>query len=106
MSALFVFDVMGLFPVAGQDVYLIGSPIVPRTVLTLGNGSTFAIEAPETSAENKYIVAATLNGHPLDRAWLRHAEIAGGGTLVLTLASQPGKWPSGPLPPSLSMPPR
>ena len=45
---------------------------------------------------------AELNGKPLDRAWLRHGEIAGGGRLVLTMAGAPTKWPQGPPPPSAS----
>ena len=102
MSSWYVFGAMGIFPNAGQDVYLIGHPTFPEVMLHLAQGKTFAIEAKNLSPANSYIVAATLNGQPLDRAWFRHADLIAGGHLVLTMAAQPGSWPSGDAPPSLS----
>jgi predicted alpha-1,2-mannosidase len=100
MSSWFAFGQMGIYPNAGQDVYLIGSPAYPRTTLHLGDGKEFTIEARNVSAENLYVVSAELNGKPLDRAWLRHAEIAAGGRLVLTMARTRGHWAEGEVPPS------
>ena len=94
---------MGIYPNAGQDVYLIGSPAYPRTTLHLADGKDFVIEARNVSADNLYVVSAELNGKPLDRAWLRHAEIAAGGRLVLTMARTPGHWAESDLPPSASV---
>lgn len=102
MSSWYAFGVMGIFPNAGQDVYLIGSPAIPEVTLHLANGKTFTIEAKNVSAVNKYVVAATLNGAPIDRAWLRHEDILRGGRLVLRMAAQPGAWPTGEAPPSSS----
>jgi predicted alpha-1,2-mannosidase len=102
MSSWYVFGAMGIFPNAGQDVYLIGHPTFPAVVLHLARGKTFTIEAKNLSPANSYIVAATLNGKPLDRAWFRHENLVAGGGLVLTMAAQPGSWPSGDAPPSLS----
>jgi putative alpha-1,2-mannosidase len=92
---------MGIFPNAGQDLYLIGSPAFPQTTLHLAGGKNFTIVARSVSEENKYVVAAELNGKPLRRAWLRHREIAGGGRLVLTMAKAPGHWAEGSPPPSV-----
>jgi predicted alpha-1,2-mannosidase len=103
MSSWYVFGAMGIFPNAGQDVYLIGHPSLPEVVLHLAQGKTFAIEAKNLSPMNSYIVAATLNGQPLDRAWFRHEDVVTGGRLVLTMAAKPGSWPSGDAPPSLSL---
>ena len=100
MSSWFAFGQMGIFPNAGQPVYLIGSPAFPQTTLHLAGGKTFTIAARNLSPQNLYVVAATLNGRPLDRAWLRHSEIASGGRLVLTMANSPGKWGERDLPPS------
>jgi predicted alpha-1,2-mannosidase len=102
MSSWFAFGQMGIYPNAGQDVYLIGSPAYPLTTIHLGNEKDFVIEARNVSADNLYVVSAELNGKPLDRAWLRHAEIAAGGRLVLTMASTPGHWAESDLPPSAS----
>ncbi|HVJ09051.1 MAG TPA: GH92 family glycosyl hydrolase [Acidisarcina sp.] len=100
MSSWYAFGLIGIFPNAGQDVYLIGSPSLPQTTLHLADDKRFVIETKNVSATNKYVTAAELNGEPLNRAWLRHAEIAGGGRLVLTMSAAPGTWPTGELPPS------
>jgi len=100
MSSWYAFAQMGIFPNAGQDVYLIGSPAYPQTTIHLGGGKDFTIEARNLSAENIYVVAATLNGKPIDRAWLRHREIAAGGRLVLTMGKTPEHWGERDLPPS------
>jgi putative alpha-1,2-mannosidase len=62
------------------------------------------IEARNLSAENLYVTAATLNGRVLDRAWLRHREIAAGGRLVLTMANAPSQWAQHNPPPSTPAP--
>jgi putative alpha-1,2-mannosidase len=49
-----------------------------------------------------YIKSATLNGKPLDRAWLTHDEIAAGGALAVELVPEPDRnWGTKTLPPSL-----
>jgi predicted alpha-1,2-mannosidase len=102
MSSWYAFSVMGLFPNAGQDVYLIGSPAIPEVTLHLANEKAFVIEARHVSAENRFVVSATLNNQPLDRAWLRHEEIMRGGRLVLEMAAQPQGWAASNPPPSIS----
>ena len=100
MSSWYAFGQMGIFPNAGQDVYLIGSPAYPKTTIHLAGGKNFVIEARNLSAENLYVTAASLNGKPLDRSWLRHGEIISGGRLVLTLGKTPSNWARTNLPPS------
>ena len=100
MSSLYAFTQIGLFPNAGQDIYLIASPAIPQTTLHLAGGKDFVIQADNASSTNIYVTGAALNGKPLNRAWLRHSEIIGGGWLVLTMQSAPGTWPTGDPPPS------
>ncbi len=100
MSSWFAFGQMGIFPNAGQDVYLIGSPAFAQTTLHLAGGRSFIIEAKHLSPQNIYVTSATLNGQPLNRAWLHHREIATGGRLVLTMAATPGEWAQHNPPPS------
>lgn len=99
MSAWYVFSALGFYPNAGQDVYLVGSPIFPRTVLDLGDGRTLEVVAEGVSEENLYIQSATLNGDPLDRAWFRHGEIADGGTLTFVMGPEPSAWGRAAAPP-------
>jgi len=100
MSFWYAFGQMGIFPNAGQDVYLIGSPAYPQTTIHLAGGKNFVIEARNLAAENLYVTAASLNGEPLNRSWLRHSEIISGGRLVLTMGKTPSNWARTNLPPS------
>jgi predicted alpha-1,2-mannosidase len=102
MSSWYAFGRMGFYPNAGQDVYLITSPAYAKTTLHLAEGKTFTIEAPGLTDKAIYITAATLNGKPLDRAWLHHKEIVSGGRLVLTMADHPAHWAEKNPPPSSS----
>jgi putative alpha-1,2-mannosidase len=101
MSSWYVWNAIGLYPNAGQDFYYVGSPIFTRAIIELGRGKWFEIEAVNASADNKYVRAASLNGRPLERVWLRHAEVARGGKLVLTMGPEPSSWGRSTLPPSL-----
>jgi putative alpha-1,2-mannosidase len=104
MSSWYVWGAIGLYPNAGQPFYYICSPLFQRSAINLGGGRMFVIEAPEASDSNRYIQSATLNGQPLDRAWLKHEEIARGGRLVLSLGAKPAAWGREIRPPSLSSP--
>jgi predicted alpha-1,2-mannosidase len=100
MSSWYVWNAIGLYPNAGQPLYYIGSPTLTRARIDLGGGRSFTIEAPESSAGNQYVQGASLNGRELNRAWLRHEEIAAGGTLVLRMGPRPSRWGSTEPPPS------
>ncbi|HEV3470900.1 MAG TPA: GH92 family glycosyl hydrolase [Pyrinomonadaceae bacterium] len=102
MSSWYVWNAVGLYPNAGQGFYYIGSPVFSLARIRLGPNRAFTIEAPGASAENIYVRAARLNGRPLDRAWLTHAEIARGGRLVLQMSAEPARWGRANRPPSVT----
>jgi len=97
-SSWYVLSAIGFYPICpGSPVYEIGSPIFERATLHLGSGREFQVVANHVSAKNKYIQSAHLNDQPLARAWLRHSEIAAGGTLVLEMGESPNlEWGSAP----------
>ena len=73
-----------------------------RSAIHLEGGKTFTIEAPRTSATNRYVQSAELDGKPLNRAWLTHDEVIRGGTLLLRMGSRPSAWGrNAPPPPQL-----
>jgi putative alpha-1,2-mannosidase len=82
MSSWFIFNSLGFYPNAGQDVYLIGTPSFPEAEIHLADGKTLRIVAKNLDTEhlNHYVQSARLNGAPLDQSWFRHAAIADGGT--------------------------
>jgi predicted alpha-1,2-mannosidase len=92
MSSWYVWNAIGLYPNAGQPYYYIASPVFTRSTLALEGGKTFTIQALAASETNRYVTAAKLNGKPLDRAWITHAELAQGGVLDLTMGPAPAGW--------------
>ena len=102
MTAWFAFHAMGFFPVTGQDVYLISTPLFAKSTINLPEGRQFTVEARNLTEQNKYVQSATLNGKPLNQSWFRHTAIAGGGSLVLTMGDKPSDWGREKLPPSMS----
>jgi predicted alpha-1,2-mannosidase len=104
MSSWLIFSTLGIFPVAGQDVYLISTPSIPDASLTLGNGKKLHILAKNLTPDglNRYVQSATLNGVDLPNAWFRHAQIQDGATLVLTMGPTPSRWGTATPPPSMS----
>ena len=101
-SAFYMCSTMGLYPIMGQDLYLLTTPVFPRTEITLGaSGRKLIIEAPDAGPEKGYIRSVTLNGKPLDRAWICHGEIADGASLRVELAAEPEMWGTSIPPPHL-----
>ncbi len=101
MGSWYVMSSIGLFEMDGgastDPVYEIGSPIFSKITIQLDKnhyeGKQFVIEAKNTSAENKYIQSAVLNGKPLNRFWFYHSELVQGGELVLEMGPEPNeKW--------------
>jgi predicted alpha-1,2-mannosidase len=92
MSSHYVFNRIGLFPKLGTDLFYLHGPHQPKTVIHLESGKTFTLIARNAGPDQIYIQTATLNGRPLNTPWISQAEIMTGGTLELTLGSQPGRW--------------
>jgi predicted alpha-1,2-mannosidase len=92
MSAWYVWSAIGLYPLAGQTTYFIGSPIFDSATIRLENGKTFSVVAHGTSETNIYVQSATLNGRPWPRARLDHRDIMQGGKLVLEMGPKPSAW--------------
>ena len=90
MSAWFVFTALGFYPVApGSNEYVIGRPFLSHATLNLSNGKRFSIVAEHLDDAHPYVGGATLNGKPLERSYLRHAEIMAGGELRFVMQATP-----------------
>jgi len=89
---------IGLYPVMGQDRYWLSPPRFREVELTAGmEGRKLRIvtEGADPAGATTYITKASLNGQPLDRAWVKHDELvrpSQDSELRLTLSSQPNDW--------------
>ncbi len=93
MSAWYVWASIGLYPLPGSDGYWITAPTFERVELDMGDATTpdrrLAIIA---EGEGIYIAGATYNGVALERPWITWQQLREGGTLRLTLASEPSNF--------------
>ncbi|MDP4227293.1 MAG: GH92 family glycosyl hydrolase [Bacteroidota bacterium] len=104
MTSWYIWGALGFYPVAGQDVYLIGSPIFRNAEISLEHGKKFLVIAHNVSDTNKYIQSAKLNGKPLNNTWFRHEDIKDGGKLELEMGAVYHGWGQNSTPPpSLSI---
>ena len=116
-SAWLAWHLMGLYPVAGQDLYILHAPLLPEVTLHL-DGGDFVIRThrakasgrAKTSRQTKrpgrsaglagsgasvaadddcYIQSVRLNGEPYPYSTLHHADLAPGGILEIELGPAP-----------------
>jgi len=91
-SAWYVFSALGFYPVTpGTDEYVFGSPLFPKAVITFENGNKLVIEASNNKSGNVYIDDVRLNRKPVDRCFIRHRELQGGGKLYFRMTDTPNK---------------
>jgi len=90
LSAWFVFSCLGLYPWAGSDLYLIGTPAFDRAVVHLPGGD-LVIEAHDLGS-GPYVQDFLLDGAPYELPWLHHSDIAEGASLIFTMGSEPSTW--------------
>ncbi|PSK40306.1 hypothetical protein B9Z65_10 [Elsinoe australis] len=107
MGAFVAFNMMGLFPSPGQDVYLIIPPYFERVDITspaTNRTATIRNINYDPSYEAIFIQSATLNGEPYTKSWIDHSFFLEGKELVLTLGTTESAWGTRveDLPPSLS----
>ena len=86
LSSLYMWNAMGIFPVSGQDLMLIGSPRMLKSVIHMGNGKDFTIRR---EGEGIYVKQAVLNGIELAEMSFAASEMMKGGELVLTMSTNP-----------------
>jgi predicted alpha-1,2-mannosidase len=93
LSSWLVFSMLGFYPVnPASGEYSIGSPLVKRAVMRFG-AKKFVVIADNVSEKNLYVKSATLNGKPLLKPVLRHADVVRGGELRFEMSEQPsGLW--------------
>jgi predicted alpha-1,2-mannosidase len=87
MSAFYLFASLGLYPIAGTDRYVLGSPLFPHATLAV-RGGTFTIDAPAASKRHRFPREVTKNGAPIATTSLHHADLAN-ATLHFTLETTP-----------------
>jgi putative alpha-1,2-mannosidase len=90
MSAWYVMSALGLYAVDPVSAtYVIGSPLVQRAELTVGQGRRLTIESRNNGPGRPYVQSVRWNGKPYTRSWFAHADLAAGGELVFEMGERP-----------------
>jgi predicted alpha-1,2-mannosidase len=92
MASLYFFTTSGIFPMATDDIYYLHGLRIPEMRFNLANKETFTLTAANSSDENIFVQSATLNGVPLEQAFIRHSDITEGGALAFTMGQYPNVW--------------
>ncbi|KAF0511023.1 glycoside hydrolase family 92 protein [Gigaspora margarita] len=94
LSSWFIFHAIGIYPMAGQDIYLINSPQFSNITIQMSPTTQFIIKVTNLNIRNIYIRSVKLNGKDWKMSWFRHKEIENGGILELEMGNEPSKkWP-------------
>jgi len=80
LSSLYIWNTLGVFPVSGQDLMLIGAPQFDRAVMHLANDRDLTIVR---EGKGVLVKRAVLNGKVLENFEFAASEMMNGGTLVL-----------------------
>jgi predicted alpha-1,2-mannosidase len=91
-SAWYVFTAMGFYPVApATDEYVIGAPLFKKITVSLENGKTIEINAPENNAENRYVREIQMNGKKYDKNYFDFSELINGAKISFEMDNQPNR---------------
>lgn len=90
MSAWYIMSAMGFYQVApAGGVYILGSPLMDKVTVNVGNGKTFSVIAQNNSSENIYIQSVKLNGKTYHKSFILHQDIVNGGMLEIFMGDKP-----------------
>ena len=106
LSSWHVWASLGLFPVAGQNTFLVNAPSFAHAQIDVG-GHPFVVETegfsePHRGGPTQYVQSAHLDDEPLDRAYLSGTDLRRAKRLRLLLGPEPSPWGTSDLPPSTS----
>jgi len=91
-SAWYVFSAMGFYPVCpASDQYVLGAPLFKKITLSLENGNTVIINAPDNNDQKKYISTMRVNGKNYGFNWLSHSFLMKGAVINIGMSATPNK---------------
>jgi predicted alpha-1,2-mannosidase len=77
LSSWYLFNALGLYPVAGSERYLLSIPLIPYAEVDTASG-TLIIEAPGAKPQPQRVASVSLDGSAIEGAELRHAQLLDG----------------------------
>jgi predicted alpha-1,2-mannosidase len=95
-SSSYLWQMLGLYPEnPGTDTLLLNSPGFPHAQISLANGKTITINAPNASSEY-YVSSLKINGTPDQKLYTTYSSLSQGATLDWTLSPKATSWGNAP----------
>ena len=97
-----MWNLIGLYPIATQPIYLILSPWFSDLTIHVGNGKHMHITAENLDIQNEsfYVQELWVNGLRWEKNWIEHEVLVGGGEMRFVLGKERKGWDIGERPPS------
>jgi putative alpha-1,2-mannosidase len=100
MNTWLLWQMLGIYPVVTQPVYLISSPWFPDLNMTINGNKTLRITAQGLD-QGYYVQSIKINGQPWSKNWFEHEDImVQGGLIEFELGPDIKAWETGSVPPS------
>ncbi len=91
-SAWYVFSALGFYPVCpATDQYILGTPLFKKAEVSMSDGKTLLINAPDNGRENFYVSGMKVNGRKYTRTYLEHNLLRKGTVIDFTMSDEPSK---------------
>jgi putative alpha-1,2-mannosidase len=103
LDSWLIWNMLGLYPVVTQPVYLILAPWFEDLKMNIGENKSIRITAKNLDASkgSVFVQSLKVNGKSWDKSWLSHEDlVVGNATLEFVLGSEHKAWDSGEVPPS------
>ncbi|KAH7013733.1 glycosyl hydrolase [Ilyonectria destructans] len=104
MSSWLVWNMLGLYPVVTQPVYLILAPQFEDISIRLGEDGGVLRITVQGLSDGPYVQSLKVNGESWDQSWISHDVLVGdnnkGSRLEFVMGTKPVEWDLGELPPS------
>lgn len=100
MNSWLVWQMLGIYPVVTQPVYLISSPWFPDLNMTVNGNQTLRIKATGLN-QGYYVQSVKINGKEWTKNWFEHDDLmVQGGIIEFELGAEMKDWETGSVPPS------
>lgn len=100
MNSWLLWNIVGIYPVVTQPVYLLGSPWFPDLNMTINSNKTLRITATGLD-QGHFVQGVKINGQQWTKNWFEHKDVmVDGGIIEFELGSEMKTWESGEVPPS------
>lgn len=104
MQTWLLWNMIGMYPMTGQPIFLIASPWFSQTTIALGGNKTLNVSSTSGDGGNEaiYVQSLKVNGQDWNKAWMTWSDVfENGGSMEFVLGTSPSGWAAdGERPPS------